>query len=350
VILLENGDHFIAQNAWNSLALYRVADGSLIHAFPAPTRIGPIALSLDEQHLLVTCTDGSLLLWHVATGERIWFQKPRATDIKYPYDASFAGNGGRFVVCDEQDKVVVFDTLTGLRIGTISFPLGQTTVISATLNPEGTRGFLIVLGGWVSSFEVDSGQPVDTGLRGAWPIRFSSTGKHIAFRSCHSGRVQQLSVVAVADQLTRRDLGEYTSIGAIRPTRDGNFLVTAYLGKEVVGTTAAVGVMVCPENGSTEEIWRVADDAWVNEQTDFSLGGTHGVSTDWLLITRLIDLRTGKVVRELDNSENARPEMVSTSYFGRSWLGYLLLCVCFVFVMVRVRNLLWRWRRSIPSQ
>src|SRR5262249_53473986 len=63
-IVLEDGKRFIAQDGWTSLALYRIADGSVVYCSPAPAEVhGAVAVSPDEKHLLVACSDGSLLLW-----------------------------------------------------------------------------------------------------------------------------------------------------------------------------------------------------------------------------------------------------------------------------------------------
>src|SRR5262249_12982875 len=154
------------QDGWNSLALYRIADGSVVYCFPAPAEVhGAVAVSPDEKHLLVACSDGSLLLWRIETGERAWLKGPGETGLKSIQDVSFAGNGERFAVYDFWYKAVVFDTRTGGRVGAASFPVA--------LGPDGTRGFLFGLDGRLHRFDLAGGSPVDTGLTAGWPVRYS---------------------------------------------------------------------------------------------------------------------------------------------------------------------------------
>ena len=116
-ILLEDGTRFIAQDGWDSVAIYRTADALLLHRFPAPSRVHDIALSPDEKHLLVGCNDGNLLLWRVETGERIWRKRPHLSGVDYVGDVAFSATGERFVVCGGCNAIA-FDTITGLKPGT----------------------------------------------------------------------------------------------------------------------------------------------------------------------------------------------------------------------------------------
>jgi hypothetical protein len=329
-ILLEDSARFVAQDGMDSVALYQVADGSVVHRFPAPAYVKRIALSPDEKHLLVACKDGSLVLWRVATGERLWQKNPGESGVRYVWDASFSVSGERFVVCDYQDRAVVFDTRTGGQVGAVSFPPGRTHVMSAALGSDGSRGFMIDLGDRLHRFDLADGRPVDTGLRGGWPVRYSSDGKVIAFRSNNSGSAERLSVARVGDPLTRQDLGDFSHIGHIRPARDGSFLITARVVRREEFALRYVGVQVWPEGGRTQTFWEIDTHLGVSLRTDFSPRSMIGVSTDVGLVTRIVDLRTNKVSQVIDNGANYRPEILSTSSVGVApreglppWLGWV---------------------------
>jgi hypothetical protein len=342
-ILLKDGARFIAQDGWNSVALYR-ADGSVAHGFPAPAGVGRIALSPDEKHLLVACKDGSLVLWRVGTGERAWLKGPGESGLGNTQDASFAGNGERFAVCDQRDSAVVFDTGTGRRVGAVSFPPGQTNVMSVALAPDGTRGFLVDLGERLHTFDLAAVRPVDTGFQAAWPVRFSADGRYVAFRNDNSGSAERLSVVRTDEQLTKQDLGEFTDIGHIRPAGDGSFLVTARVGGRD-SDARYVGVQVWPDGGRAQEVWRLGGHQGVNERTGYDPRPMIGVSTDFRLVTRVTDLRAGKTVTEIDNSANYRPEMLSSSSVGVRPERLLLWVSGAVLGMLITGAMIWRRRR-----
>jgi WD40 repeat protein len=345
-ILFEDSKRFVALDGWNSLALYRV-DGSVVHRFPAPDRVDGIALSPDERYLLVVCNDGSLVLWRVATGERVWLKGPVESGLKYPYGVSFAANSERFAACDHEGKVIVFDTPTCKRIGSVSFPPRQTSVVSVALASDGTSGFLVTQGHELYSFDVSTRRLTNTELTGAGPVLFSSDGKYIAFLSGNSDQREQLSVVRVGDTLKRQDIGKFSYIGRIQPAGDGSFLLTERIGDQLEDSMHYVGVQVWPDGGRTQEVWRGAPFRDVNELTAFNPRSMIAVSTDFRLVTQITDLRSGKVLQEIDNSANSRLEMLTTSSVGRPWQDRLLLWGGgAVAVLLLAGILIWRsWAR-----
>src|SRR5262249_40257606 len=141
-------------------------------------------------------------------------------------------------------------------------------------------------------------------LKGAWPVRYSADGKYLALRSSNSGVDEQLRVVAVKD-LTKPDVGQFSHIGHIKPTEDGGFLACARVGRRFDDNIATVGVEYRPGPGELKEVWKLAA-ADAENQTDFDPKRMIGVSTDFRLVTRLIDLRSGKPRLTIDNSANYR--------------------------------------------
>jgi len=343
-ILLSDGTRLIAQDGWNSLALYQTADASVVHRFVAPSGVGPIALSPDEKLLLIACSDGSLGLWRVETGEPVWLKSPRASGLTYTYDATFAGNGERFAVSNQRDYAIVFITRTGDRIGAISFPPMQTNIMSVALGPDGTHGFLVDLGRRLHSFDVATGRPVDTGLTAAGPVRFSTDGRYVAFRNNNSGTAERLSVVRTVDPSVKGDFGDFAHIGHIRPASGGTFLVSAQVGERFDESSEFVGVQVWPDDGRVQEVWRFKPDQGVNERTDFLPRLMTGVSTDFRLVTRVTDLRSGQVTREIDNSANYRAEVLTYTSADIDGRGAFLFLIGGVLTVALVTGLLVRRR------
>ena len=306
-ILLNDSQRFIAQDAWNSTALYRVGDGTMIYRFVAPTWINEIAITPDEKFLLLACNDGSLSLWEIDTGQRVWKQSASQSGLKYAYDANFAYNGKSCVVCDSVDKAVILRNQTGQRIGVVQFPPMQTNIMSAALSPDGSSGVLIELGERLYTFDVATGQLADTGLTGAFPVRYSVDGKYVAFRSSNSGISEQLIVVAMDGKFAKQNIGQFSHICHIRPAEDGTFLISSMDDK----ADGVIGVQVWPATGKWKELWRYPLGSGISEKADFLPQSMIGVSTDYRLVTTLVDLQTGTTLRTIDNSANRQPPLAT---------------------------------------
>jgi hypothetical protein len=313
--LFSDAKRFIAQDAWNSMAVYRVEDGAVVFRFKASDQICTAAISPDETLLLLGCEDAALTLWDIETGQQVWTLSGQQTGLRYVYDASFAQNGKSLIVCDERDQALILDPSTGVRTGRVSFPPLQTNIISAALSPDGATGFLIELGGRLHSFHVASGKLTDTGITGAWPVRYSVDGKYIAFRSNDSGEAEKLRVITVQQNLVKQDVGEFFRIGHIKAVADGSFLVSAKLEERIdaegrIGYDVA-GVQVWPSTGQLKRMWKYPLGPTANQRTDYLPDGLLGVSTDYKLVTHLTDLRTGESLRSIDNSANYKPILLT---------------------------------------
>lgn len=292
----------------------------VVHRFPAPGWVNEIAVTADETRLLIACSDGSLAVWEIETGKRLWEQNPKQTGLGYVYDASFAHDGMSCIVCNHRDHALILRTATGEHIGVVRFPPMQTNIMSAALSPDGRSGVLIDLGERLHTFDLATGTPKDTGLTGAWPVRYSADGKHVAFRSNNSGTNAQVRVVQMDGSFTKRDVGAFSDIRHIRPTGDGSFLACGRLAGRYDKDAAVIGVRVHPGREESEELWRLTAENGVDVRTDFSPETMIGVSTDFRLVTRVIDLRTGASLQVVDNSVNNRPRGIWEWVRG-SWLG-----------------------------
>ncbi len=149
VILFSDGTRFIADDRMNGSALYRVSDGAVLHRFPDSSWV---TLSPDEKRVLLSYSDGSLVLWNVETGEDVWWKGSDATGLKTAGAVSFSGSGDRFA-CLTETGVIVFDAKTGNRIDGVSVPRDSGPT-SAALGPDGKNGFLIDWGERLHSFDI----------------------------------------------------------------------------------------------------------------------------------------------------------------------------------------------------
>jgi DNA-binding beta-propeller fold protein YncE len=308
-ILLPKSEQFIAQDAMNSLALYRYGEGEPVRRFQVGPSINEIDVTADEQMLLIACDTGEVSVWNIETGERIWSKPPSKTGLTYIYGAAFSQDGRSLAVCNRRDYAVVFNAVTGEKVGGVAFPPMQTNIMSVALSPDGARGAFVNLGERVFTFETATGRMKDTGLKGAWPVKYSADGKRIAFRNNNSGSHEKLRIVSVSN-LAVEDVGQFDHIGHIKPTEDGGFLATARVAGRNDDNPMTVGVKYEPATGELKELWRLPADSATN-RTDFDVKRMIGVSTDFLLVTRLIDLPTGNPHRTVDNHANYR-ETVAT--------------------------------------
>ena len=316
-ILFAESDQFIAQDAWNSVALYGFRSADPIRRFPANAMISEIEATSDGKLLLMACDNGEIGVWKIGTGDKLWWHTSSQSGLKYIYGASFSWNGKALVVCNYCDFAVVFDALSGKQIGQVSFPPMQTNIMSATLSPDGTTGAFVDLGERLFTFAVQTGQMKATGWNGAWPVRYSADGKYIAFRNSNSGIEEQLRVIASKD-LTKKDVGQFANIGHIKPIPDGGFLACARVGRGFDENDVTVGVSYAPGSGELKEVWKLSL-ANAENWTDFDPQLMVGVSTSYRLVTRLVDLRTGKAKLTIDNSANYRESILT--YTSRDFEG-----------------------------
>jgi hypothetical protein len=75
----------------------------------------------------------------------------------------------------------------------------------------------------------------------------------------------------------------------------------------------AVGVRCHPDTGKMEEVWKLKGGEDLRRM-DFDPGAMRGVATDFRLVTRLFDLRTGEELLKIDNSANYREVILSATH------------------------------------
>jgi WD40 repeat protein len=339
-VVLNDGVHCIVHDSHSSLAMYRVADATLVHRFNSSKRIAAYTLSPDQAHLLVAVSEGQFHVWDVSTGALVRKLTQRDTGLLTANVVGYSGNGRRFAV-SSYDRIVAFDRQTGIRIASVSFPPGSSHVNSFALDADGSGGFLIDNGQMLQRFDFATGSITSTGMGGAWPIRGSFDGKRYAFRSSNSGSQEQLSVVTTGEKLSRAEYGDFAYIGSISPQIDGTFLVTGRMGRKFSSDSAFIGVRIGVGDEPIEKVWEHAYESGVNERTDYSAKSMIGVSTDFALRTKITDLRAGKPLAEIDNSANYQVNYAS--YFHRG-IDPRIVCGGVVWAVVSIVAVLW-WRR-----
>jgi hypothetical protein len=286
--LLQGCRTFITQDAWNSMALFDVKDGRVIHRFPSEGWVRQIAVTADEKLLLVAADDGRLDLWDLNTGERRW---QKQLGFGYLYDISFSGDGLSFSAGGDLGTAGVFETRTARLIRDVRVP--GSSVMSVALTPDGSQGVFVDLGNRLHSFDVATGAVKE--IRGGvgWPIRFSSDGKYLA---CSNVGLTRLRVLKVEAHLAHRDFGDFDDVRVIRPLKDGSF--------QVVGdprTGSGVGARYLPERGELQTFKLPHDTG------DFNPDCMLAVGTSWGFETELTDLKNRAVRLKIDNRANSRP-------------------------------------------
>lgn len=327
--LLVGSGRFLAQDSMRSVTLY-ASDGQPVHKFPTKGRPNAMDVTSDERQLLLADESGGVGLWSLDTGKPVWRLSSADTSMDGVYDACLSHDGRSCVVCNMSDFALILDARTGARVARVGLPRRETNVMSAALAPDGRTGVMVDLGGRVFAFDVASGAVRDTGLAGAWPIRFSADGRHAACRSNNSGRAEQLRVIAI-DTWKATDVGRFSYIGHIRPQVSGGFHVTAQVDDRATGTSAMIGVRHVPGAAEPVEVWRRTINLGYGMPgcdmlTDFGGGPILGVSTDFRLVTHLTNLTSGEPVQVIDNSAHYQPTAISWSSSGpdwRLWMGGL---------------------------
>ena len=116
-------------------------------------------------------------------------------------------------------------------------------------------------------------------------------------------------------------MGQFGCIGHIKPIQGGGFHIIAR------GTG---GFEYDPGADQLRDIWRLPA-ALAEERTDFDTERMLAVSTDYLLVTNLIDLRMERRRLTIDNRANYRESVITTSYSGNppgtGRLGSILVLV-----------------------
>ena len=72
--IMSRSQRIVAQDAWNSMAVYEISDGALVHRFGSGGWVRRFAITQDDRYALLCSASGELHLWDVEAGERLWHQ------------------------------------------------------------------------------------------------------------------------------------------------------------------------------------------------------------------------------------------------------------------------------------
>ena len=130
----------------------------------------------------------------------------------------------------------------------------------------------------------------------------------------------------------------YWNVGHFKAEAAGTFLVTA----------DRTGYRYSPLTKEGEELWTTTSKD-TDPSMDFDPESLVGVWTNFRLVTKVIDLRTGVVRFTVDNSANYKEELISWSSTGRDIIPWAVVGAgCLSAVVVLWRVLLKARRHALP--
>ena len=294
-ILLSSGD-FLTQSAWDSVTLYRGADGKPIRSFNCP-EMTDMAVTTDGKSLIIAGYRGDIWNYNLQTGALLWKQNRAG---QFLYIIAVSADGRWFAAGG--DSVRVGRVQTGAIVRT--FP---GFIQGVALSPDGSKG-AIIESEKLRLFDVTSGKATDTGITGFRPICYSADGKYLVF-SDREVKNPVLKVLPSGDPSAMITVPAPDFIGHIKAAPDGRFLITV-TSTFVVGP-AAQGLLYDPATNQWRTLWQTpvwfgATPRPIGEYaTDFDTTCAIGVSTNYMLMTDVIDLQKGTVLYTINNSANS---------------------------------------------
>jgi WD40 repeat protein len=335
-LFLPHSGQFIAQDAMNGVALYRLNDRGLVHSFRAGAEVLRFAVTPDEKVLFLPDLDGNLSAHDLTTGQPVWHLSRWQTGLTSIWDVSFSQDGRFTLACGgDKHEVLILETATGKLVRTLPTRLSRPAINSAALCPDGSRGVCTDSDGNLFAFEVATG--LVKKLRSIGPtarIRYSVDGKYVVVLEAVQ---QQFQILAASGDWPVQLTGPPGYTGCIKSAEDGGFLVTQVNGD-------LEGQRWRPGAKDLEVLWHRP---FLDEEgiSDFLPDELIGISTDFRLVTRLIDLRTGAELGKVDNSANYRVTILSTTVSGFPG-GLAALGVVAVLAVIAAVSILRRRRTT----
>ncbi len=328
-ILLRKSDRFIVISAWNSVGLYSLKDGKLLREFPVGEHLdGPGQMDPGEQFLVNVNRNGTISLWEIDSGKKLWSKRPFPEEKRlYALVMSFSADGGRLLILGDK-KFFVYETRSGNIIGEINrgYGAGWTGILS----PDGSQVLLSKeQSGEVQLIDVTTGVMKRLDVGGGRVLQYTTDGKFAAFIDGRSGAPRwELRVVSMDDAREVKQVGVFESWKVVRPVPGGSFLI---LGKGIIATpersgewplrdrTKSLLFRYDPATGKVKMMDGVALPYGVAYPGDFDLERMVGITTYSELVTRVIDLRTGKDLLIIDNRRDAKPPYSELSQWEPEW-------------------------------
>ena len=132
------------------------------------------------------------------------------------------------------------------------------------------------------------------------------------------------------------------------PAADGTLCVTAVLGGGARGDEIIAGVKCDPVRGELQTLWKASGQFPAPRKMDFDAGTLIGVSTNYCLVTSLIDLRSDAVLLTIDNSASYRA-YVDRERRYENWPQLLPVLLAGIALIGLAFVALRKWRRRIRA-
>src|SRR5579883_2005677 len=92
-LFLPRSGQFIAQDAMNGAALYRLGDTGLVHSFRVKESVWRFAVTSDEKTLLMAGLGGNVSAHDLTTGQTLWELSGAQSGLGLVRDVSFSRDG-----------------------------------------------------------------------------------------------------------------------------------------------------------------------------------------------------------------------------------------------------------------
>jgi WD40 repeat protein len=290
-VICQSSTWVIIQSSMESASLYDYATGRRLRDFNLGEAVGTLAVSIDEQYLLLAGQSGSARVWQIVDGKELTAISLAGESIN---DVSFSGDGSKFCVACMSGAVAIFRTVGGVRIA--EFQLNDSAMTSS-LSTDGSLCLVIDQRNCVFAVDVVDKKIRPWSVRGTWPLRLTKDGCFAVMVSADARSCVQIIEVQSQSEIA---CSANLAVERVHSLADGSTLITG-----IEGTSRTeVGIRFDPAKRSLEQLWRLSVD--VNSHSrgmDFDPRVGIGVTTDYRLVTRIINLKDGSVGRVFDNSE-----------------------------------------------
>jgi len=301
------------------LSLWEVETSKMIRLIEVPDDdILSVAFSPDSKYLVAGTEKNHAIAWDIATGSEIRRFNPEITDIpmelnfKYPTANSveFNQDGNKLLTGSNDYTAFIFDFNTGRQIKKFKIDEGSCTTctISASFSPDGTK---VAFGNYdyVIIYDSETAKKLLTleGESGDYrPALFSKDGKYISALDYHDGYIWDAKTGKILTHIGE-DSHDLTDI---RISPDNNYVLTGSEKRIAKLWKIPSGRQVMTLRGYLNDIDEVIlDDSymyWVAFMNEIKLSpdGKYLAIGKTGNNARLMDLRTGKLVRTFRGHEN----------------------------------------------
>ena len=302
-----------------NLSLWDVETSKVIHLFEIPDDdILSVTFSPDGKYLIAGTEKNHAIAWDIVTFSELRRFNPEITDIpmesnfKYPAANSveFSPDGKSLLTGSNDYTGFIFDFNTGRKIKKFKIYEGScaTCPVSASFSPDGSK---VVFGNYDFVFIYDSetagilltleGESGDYG-----PAHFSEDGKYISALNYHDGYILDAQTGKILTHLGA-DSHDLTDL---RISPDNNYVLTSSEKRVAKLWKIPSGRQIMTLRGYLNDIDEaILDDSymyWVAFMNEIKLSpdGKYLAIGKTGNNARLMDLRTGKLVRTFRGHEN----------------------------------------------